>query len=384
MARDTGFVYVCRTCIEARSTLTLLSLSLSLSRVRAVSRWKGKCALHTGSIVTWDDVEGNQAKAEYRDRWCSWCVERTTHKMIGPAGLVNRNQSFICDNCHQRTFECMSCPDGMCLTSGHRCLRCKVEGRDKTDKDIEAHVMHASEPKGEGAKKRAAMAATKSPSPSPAPGGITRPPRAAPPSRPARADAPNRSPSSNAASSSSSNTSDYGIEAMLPATKSGKTFDEILERKAEIYKRYSSQREIDAELRRDSEYRLNATKAGYLRPFLLLISMEPQMRVLTAASLSIDIIRRPVFGDPHAEAWMIIDHPKKGLRFRTRTTTEEIVTSSVTWYNTIRRAMRATMKATTFKDTSGKNTLAVDFALLPALEVEFIERLSHWQHLLVR
>jgi len=31
MARDTGFVYVCRTCIEARSTLTLLSLSLSLS-----------------------------------------------------------------------------------------------------------------------------------------------------------------------------------------------------------------------------------------------------------------------------------------------------------------------------------------------------------------
>jgi hypothetical protein len=115
----------------------------------------------------------------------------------------------------------------------------------------------------------------------------------------------------------------------------------------------------------------------------LLVSMDPPMRVLTAASLSIDLIRRPAFGDPHAEAWLIIDHPKKGLQFRTRSATEEIVSIEVTWYHTLRRAMRATMKTSSFKGTSAKHAKKIDFSILPQLEVEFLERLSHWQHLLV-
>ena len=81
------------------------------------------------------------------------------------------------------------------------------------------------------------------------------------------------------------------------------TFDELLQKKEKIYIANSSREVIRANLARNSfnKEKRKATKEGYLRPFLLLVSMEPQMRVLTAATLGIDIIRRDCFGDPHAE-----------------------------------------------------------------------------------
>ena len=94
------------------------------------------------------------------------------------------------------------------------------------------------------------------------------------------------------------------------SSSSSLSFEALLLKKERIYSEQSGRSAILRNLSRQSynRERKKATDEGYLRPFLLLVSMEPQMRVLTAATLGIDLIRRPCFGDPHAEVLLFIYH----------------------------------------------------------------------------
>ena len=58
--------------------------------------------MHSKDIQNWDDPAVNREKTELSDTWCSWCVQRTTHVVMGPGGLLNRKQvntSIILPTC---------------------------------------------------------------------------------------------------------------------------------------------------------------------------------------------------------------------------------------------------------------------------------------------
>lgn len=100
-----------------------------------------------------------------------------------------------------------------------------------------------------------------------------------------------------------------------------------------------------AEMKRESKAKSQALKDGYIRAFLLLVGMHPATRVFWAASLDIDLITRPFFGDSHAEAAYIIDGPN-GLKQRTAGFIETLtgIVGTVIdqkdqscWYETVQR-----------------------------------------------
>eukprot|EP00013_Stygamoeba_regulata_P007318 CAMPEP_0177631654 /NCGR_PEP_ID=MMETSP0447-20121125/1865_1 /TAXON_ID=0 /ORGANISM="Stygamoeba regulata, Strain BSH-02190019" /LENGTH=664 /DNA_ID=CAMNT_0019133153 /DNA_START=22 /DNA_END=2016 /DNA_ORIENTATION=+ len=74
---------------------------------------------------------------------------------------------------------------------------------------------------------------------------------------------------------------------------------------------------LTAELERRSEYRDLAQQHGMVRPFLLLVSMPFFQRCKVANFLGWSLFGEEYFGDPHAEAWSIINKPTYGLQSRT-------------------------------------------------------------------
>lgn len=97
------------------------------------------------------------------------------------------------------------------------------------------------------------------------------------------------------------------------------------------------------ELARDSEFKQMAYEQGMIRPFLLLASMHPKRRAIWAKTLDLDLLRKPFFGDSHAEAWFIIDKDRAGIQARSNLAFKESLNPfarSCNWYEIVERVTR--------------------------------------------
>lgn len=91
----------------------------------------------------------------------------------------------------------------------------------------------------------------------------------------------------------------------------------------------------------DSPWKQRAADAGFLRPFLLLASMHPQVRIVIARQLGIDIAAPIWYGDPQREAFEILAGPKLGIIPRTMAIRG--LSSKPVWYDTLVKVMEKTL-----------------------------------------
>jgi hypothetical protein len=98
---------------------------------------------------------------------------------------------------------------------------------------------------------------------------------------------------------------------------------------------------IATELARPSPQKHRAWEAGFIRPFLLLVSLHPASRLAVAQSLDIGGLQDKIFyGSPHLEAWEILSAPKVGIMDRTRKFKDKAFADKlggVCWYDTLFR-----------------------------------------------
>lgn len=100
------------------------------------------------------------------------------------------------------------------------------------------------------------------------------------------------------------------------------------------------------ELSRPSVQKDRAAELGFVRPFLLLVSMSPYSRVLLAHSLKISIVDRIWFGNPRMEAFELLAAEKRGIiartaRFRDAGFGEWL--GSVNWFDALWRVCQKTL-----------------------------------------
>jgi Protein kinase domain len=100
------------------------------------------------------------------------------------------------------------------------------------------------------------------------------------------------------------------------------------------------------ELAKPSRWKDRAMELGYIRPFLMLVSMHPLVRLTVANSLGVDIISKIWYGDAHHEAWDIINLDKKGMRARTVRIADKALKELLgitCWFDTMWRVTEKTL-----------------------------------------
>jgi len=98
--------------------------------------------------------------------------------------------------------------------------------------------------------------------------------------------------------------------------KASSDWETLMERKKQAFMKPRSNTKIRYEMTRESPQRHLAQKEGLIRPFLYLVSMTPQHRALLAIQLGWCPIAQEGFGDPHEEAWQILNKSGMGVRAR--------------------------------------------------------------------
>ena len=93
---------------------------------------------------------------------------------------------------------------------------------------------------------------------------------------------------------------------------------------------------IKRNLQVQSVWKERALESGYIRPFLILVSMHPRQRFAFARLLKIDYSNHLWFGEPHRESWEIISHPLEGIRPKTKG-------SNSSWWDTLTQVSDATL-----------------------------------------
>mmetsp|Transcript_12450 Transcript_12450/g.15519 ORF Transcript_12450/g.15519 Transcript_12450/m.15519 type:complete len:519 (+) Transcript_12450:226-1782(+) len=136
------------------------------------------------------------------------------------------------------------------------------------------------------------------------------------------------------------------------------------------------------EMQRKSKYQEKALNAGLIRPFLLLVSMDPRMRSATAFKLDIPLLHYEILGNAHAEADLILFEPKKGLQRRTNSIFESVgVSTKCNWYQILRRAIHdlsdaeSSLKSKTAKETFGE-CANPSSKVLHTLEMELLDHMA--------
>ena len=144
---------------------------------------------------------------------------------------------------------------------------------------------------------------------------------------------------------------------------------------------YEEEGFIEAQLERESSYRQRALEEGLIKPFLLLVSMHPEMRAAVAYKLDLQLIKKDFSGDTHAEADYIIFHKKKGIRKRSNAISENVgISQEANWYQILRRAIRDLSGYSTFASIPSNETyqesLNPSSELISALEEELLDMLA--------
>jgi len=104
-------------------------------------------------------------------------------------------------------------------------------------------------------------------------------------------------------------------------------------------------------LKISSVWKIRALEAGYLRPFLILVSMHPRQRLGFANLLKIDLSSNLWYGDAHRESWEIISHQLEGIRVKTKG-------AENTWWDTLTQVSDATLAHFWSSDRDSKKAVA--------------------------
>jgi hypothetical protein len=134
-------------------------------------------------------------------------------------------------------------------------------------------------------------------------------------------------------------------------------------------------------MNRNTQCRARAQSAGLIRPFMLLVSMHPQMRAATAYKLDIPLQMKVGYGDPHAEAEIILFHEKKGLQRRSNGILETLgISTKCNWYQILRRATTDLIGYSTFKSKNADKTFQEcadpSSEVLNCLELELLDHIA--------
>jgi len=116
-------------------------------------------------------------------------------------------------------------------------------------------------------------------------------------------------------------------------------WEEIAARKNCVVSQYRNKGQVISELSRPSKYREKAWKQGVIRPFLLLVAMPPIFRNQVACSLGWSTFTSASFGDPHHEAWQIINKSRVGMQARANRSYEKLdpLIRNANWYEILIR-----------------------------------------------
>ena len=123
-------------------------------------------------------------------------------------------------------------------------------------------------------------------------------------------------------------------------------WNEMLARKTRVFAAWDESKMSD-ELVRDSDLRRKALRLGLIRPFLLLVTMPPQIRAQVATSLSMSYIPLPFFGDAHEEALYILTDNRRGVQTLANHSYESLnpLAASANWYDVLRRTSLEVFRA---------------------------------------
>mmetsp|Transcript_30359 Transcript_30359/g.47130 ORF Transcript_30359/g.47130 Transcript_30359/m.47130 type:complete len:708 (-) Transcript_30359:153-2276(-) len=108
------------------------------------------------------------------------------------------------------------------------------------------------------------------------------------------------------------------------------------------------------QLSKPSTWKARALQCGYIRPFLLLVSMHPRQRLGFAKVISVDIASPVWFGDPHRESWEIINNQLEGLKAKTK---GPMVTNA-SWWETLVQVSEACLSHFWSGDKATKKSIS--------------------------
>ena len=356
--------YQCQGCLK--STIRCRNLACE-SMSRAQRGWhEGFCIDHNPLFYKDPLVEGN----------CSWCFNKTSHKVQNDS-LLNRvtmtGPVYACEECHFPTQKCKKCEEGMCRMSERgatsKCFSCcglitwgdakKATAAvttnawcpwcvNKTDHVIKVHLV------GNDKTNRDVFRCT-------ACSNDTKP--------------------CSCGTSMIIGTAKTATRCLACLGNGEKLWTDLKAKFDSASNKYTLDR-AKASMDKSTDFKQKASDAGLVRPFLLLVSMHPSMRCATAFKLDIPILHDPCFGDDHAEANLILFHPKKGLQRRTNSIFESIgINTKCNWYQILRRAIHdLALTESTFKSKKAKDTYedCIDPSsdVLNALEMELLDHIA--------
>jgi hypothetical protein len=324
-------VYQCTNC---------LNRTLECRRCKAMARghndWDDEqCALCDGTIKSWGK------KPTSTRGYCSWCFEKTDHKLVQKN--TTRRDVFECLSCGRRTLPCRSdgCGDfarGHSAWDDEKCIKCDgtitewgnaEKNRLKTSKKgwcswCFERTTHSLEQVNSVRRDvyicddclQTTLLCTKCKE------AMTR-------GGPGWDD--------NRCSKCRNEITDWNKQKA---------------KRDRIFSRELSTENIIQELERSTDFRNRAYESGMIRPFLLLVSMEPAMRNQLAASLGWSLVNQKYFGNAHEEAWDIINTSAKGIQARTNESWETLnpFSNNCNWYEVLYHVNKAVFNIDNIKD----------------------------------
>jgi len=80
-------------------------------------------------------------------------------------------------------------------------------------------------------------------------------------------------------------------------------------------------------LKKESEFRKKAFEKGLIRPFLLLVSMDPKRRAAMANMTGVSLVKKDWYTqfDPHHEAYYILTSHRKGVQSRSNSSSRSLI-----------------------------------------------------------
>eukprot|EP01103_Thecamoeba_quadrilineata_P014265 TRINITY_DN419_c3_g1_i1.p1 TRINITY_DN419_c3_g1~~TRINITY_DN419_c3_g1_i1.p1 ORF type:complete len:648 (-),score=139.36 TRINITY_DN419_c3_g1_i1:7-1917(-) len=241
--------------------------------------------------------------------WCSWCFQKSDQE-IYQQSLALRNV-YECSHCRQKTLRCTKCNDGMVRSIGALtdllCVKCqgRITTWEKPDLSVtklkswcswcisdtthelaqlnklSRDLFICSECKGPGLPCSCKLAMCKT------------------------------GPLFN------------DSQCLVCSSWSPITWAELQTRKEALIGQRSVER-VMAELERESAERLESIEIGMIRPFLILVAMQPMFRCQISNLLGLSLFTQNFFGDPHKEAWYLIAEPNRGIIARATDSYEKL------------------------------------------------------------
>eukprot|EP01113_Clastostelium_recurvatum_P028449 TRINITY_DN3441_c0_g1_i2.p1 TRINITY_DN3441_c0_g1~~TRINITY_DN3441_c0_g1_i2.p1 ORF type:complete len:605 (+),score=141.33 TRINITY_DN3441_c0_g1_i2:71-1816(+) len=236
------------------------------------------CYVCNSRIKSWDDEEKKNLRHTSRKGWCSWCIEYTVHT-LDEGSIITRNK-YTCRECGGGTAPCILCD-------------CAMTRSDQAWTSASCECCEASETVINAFKRKG------------------------------KKDGASTTETDSDKGESASLINSQGMSSDEKAEEKTKRWLDLQERKHKAYPEEATPESIRALLLESSGEKDLAKEAGLIRPFQLLVSMSPKLRMQVASMLGWCLVTSEAYGSPHQEAWEILIHHSKGIAARSETLSEK-------------------------------------------------------------